>query len=238
MALTFRNKELEADFAAYFGLRHCQTSCLLSVVMTLVWTARFGSLHIHSIPFVTMLTAIYSTMTTVHAFTAVAILRNASVCCSESRKAKIWVLDAIACMFTVIMFVDQEDSTRQGSKPSLLLVSLPIVVYSVHGWSIPFAGFRLVADLCLHALNLQVYVIMKFQQEWVRNGSIDTLAVLKMGCVAFCCNTLIPLTLNLVYEANVRSAFLTHRRLSQRRLPNFWLAVLKNSFYAEASSMS
>ena len=233
MGLTFRNKELEADFAAYFGFRCRVPSFLLSAVMTLVWTTSFSSLQNKDVPFVMVLSAIHMTMTLIHAFIAVTILRNASVCCSESRKAKIWVLDAIACMFTVILFFEREDLRRHGAKPSLLLVSSPMVVYSIHGWSVPFAGFRLIADLCLHALNLQVYITMKIQQEWVRSDPVDLLACLKTGLLAFCLNCLLPLMVNLVYEANVRSAFLAQRGLSQRRLRPFWQTVLKYSDYAE-----
>ena len=234
MDLTFRNQELEADFAAYFGHRCRPSTFLLSAIMTVVWTTRVSNIQGTSLPFMGMLSAIDLMMTVVHAFSVVTILYNASVCCSETRKARIWVLDAVACMFTVILFVEREDLRWDGAKPSLLLVSSPIIVYSIHGWSVPFAGFRLVADLCLHALNLQVYIIMKFQQEWARADPTDILAVVKTSCVAFCFNSIAPLMVNLVYEANVRSAFLAQRGLSQRKLSGFWLTMLKYSFYVEA----
>ena len=233
MELTFRNKELEADFAAYFGYRCRLTTFLLSAVMTVVWTTRFSSIQSKNMPFVSMLSAIHIFMAAVHAFSVVTILRNASVCCSETRKAKIWVLDAVACMFTVILFVERDDLRWHDTKPSLLLVSSPIVVYSIHGWAVPFAGFRLIADLCLHALNLQMYIIMKFQQEWACAEPTDMLGVIETGCVAFCFNSIVPLMVNLVYEANIRSAFLTQHGLSQAKLRDFWLTVLKYSFYAE-----
>ena len=233
MDLTFRDEELEADFAAYFGYRCRLSTFLLSAVMTVVWTTRLSSIQSKSLPYASMLSAIYSSMTFVHAFSVVIILVKASVCCSETRKAKIWVLDAAACMFTVILFVEREDWTLDGAKPSLLLMSSPIVVYSIHGWSVPFAGFRLAADLCLHALNLQVYITMKFQQEWARADPTDMSAVVKTGCALFCFNSIIPLVVNLLYEAQVRSAFLAQRRLSQQKLRGFWLTVLKYSFYTE-----
>lgn len=235
MRLTFQDEELEADFAAYFGFRQSHTSFLLSAIMTLVWAARFANLQIKNVPFATMLSALYTTMIIIHTSIAVSILRNASVCSSETRKAKIWLLDAIACMFTVILCVGRGD-LRHEPKPSYLLVSSPVVVYSIHGWSVPFAGFRLIADLSLHALNLQVYITMKIQQEWAQGGPIDMLAVLKTGCVLFCFNSIIPLVVNLVYEANVRSIFLAHRGMSQQRLPLFWVAVLKRVLYAEVDA--
>ena len=235
MRLTFVSKELEADFAAYFGIRHRQTSFLLSTVMALVWAARLGSLQNKHVPFVAMLSAVYMTMVIVHTFGAITVLRDASVCCSETRKAKVWLVDAIACMFTVILFVGRADVKHEPT-PSLLLVSSPIVVYSIHGWSVPFAGFRLVADMSLHALNLQAYMTMKIQQEWARGGPIDVVAVLKTACAAFCFSSIFPLMVNVVYEANIRSAFLAQRGLPQRRLPYFWVAVLKNSLYAEADA--
>ena len=230
MRLTFREKELEADFAAYFGFRQAQTSFLLSAVMTLVWTARLGSLQNKNVPLVALLSAIYTTMITVHISSAVTILRNASVCSPETRKAKIWLLDLVACMSTVILWVGRGD-LKHGSKSSLLLVSSPLIVYSIHGWSVPFAGFRLVADLLLHALNLQVYILMKIQQEWAQDDPLNVLAVLKTGFILFCFNSILPLMINLMYEAHVRSAFLAQRGLSQQRLPYFWLAVLKKALY-------
>lgn len=234
MRLTFRDKALEADFAAYFGFRQSQTTFLLSAVMTLVWAARLGSLQNKNVPFVAMLSAIYTTMIIVHTSVAVTILRNASVCSSETTKAKFWLLDAIACMFTVILFVGRED-LKHEPKPSLLLVSSPAVVYSIHGWSVPFAGFRLVADFFLHALNLQAYITMRVQQEWALGNPIDVLAVLKTGCIVFC-NSIIPLLVNLVYEANVRSAFLAQRGLSQQTMPCFWLTVLKKGLYVQVEA--
>lgn len=234
--LTFRNAELEADFASYFGFRCRVPSFLLAAVLTLIWATRLSSLHDAAFPFRVILSVVFATMTMIHCFTAIAILRNASVCCSESRKAKLLVLNAMACMITVVMFVEREDLGRHGSKVSLLWVSSPIVVYSIHGWSVPFAGFRFVADIFLHALNLQIYVIMRVQHEWIRPGPADILGALSTGFVMFCVDALLPLMLNLFYEANVRSAFLASRGLSQRRLGLFWLKVLKYSFYAEISA--
>lgn len=235
MRFTFRDKELEADFAAYFGTRQSQTSFLLSAVMALVWTARFGSLQNRNVPFAAMLSAIYTTMIVVHTSSAVTILRNASVCSSETRKAKIWILDTTACMLTVILCIGRGD-LKHGPKSSVLLVSSPLVVYSIHGWSVPFAGFRLVADLYLHAINLQVYITMKIQQERAQDGPCNVLAVLKTGCVLFCINSIIPLMVNLVYEARIRSAFLAQRGLSQQTLPYFWLTVLKKALHAQVDA--
>ena len=137
-------------------------------------------------------------------------------------------------MITVVMFVEREDLTCHGSRVSLLWVSSPIVMYSVHGWSVPFAGFRFVADIFLHALNLQIYAIIRLQHEWIRVGPVDILGALNTGCWMFCLDGLLPLMVNLFYEANVRSAFLASRGLSQRELGRFWLTVLKYSFYASA----
>lgn len=44
----------------------------------------------------TALLYFFAVMTALHSFNAVAILRNAAVCCSESRKAKLLLLDAVA----------------------------------------------------------------------------------------------------------------------------------------------
>ncbi len=234
MPLTFGSTELEAEFAAYFGSRCRVPSFLLSTVMALIWMTRLSSLQTRLVPFRAALSAIFAILAAVHSFNAFAILCNATVCCSESRKAKVLVMDALACMVTVVMYVERQELAIDGSKSSMLLVSSPFVVYSIHGWSVPFAGFRFVADLFLHTLNLQIYLIMRLQQEWMRAGPADFWAAFTTAIPIFCICSLIPLMINLFYEANVRSAYLTERRLSQRRMGRFWLTILKYSSYTDA----
>ncbi len=230
MSLTFRSKELEAEFAAYFGFRCRVPSFLLSTFMALIWMTGLFSLQTRVIPFRVGLSSIFAIMAAVHSFNAVTILRNAAVCCSEKTKAKMLVLDALACMFTVVLFVERHELKISGNKPSLLLVSSPFVVYAIHGWSVPFAGFRFVADLFLHSLNVQIYVIMRIQQEWMRSSPIDYQSAAGRAFSAFCVCSIIPLMVNLFYEANVRSVYLTMRGLPHRQLGGFWLYILNYSY--------
>lgn len=170
----------------------------------------------------TALLYFFAVMTALHSFNAVAILRNAAVCCSESRKAKLLLLDAVVCMITVVTYVGRHD----GSKSTLLLLSSPFVLYAIHGWSIPFAGFRFVADLYLHTLCLQMYVILQIQQEWMHAGLRNYWVIPGRAALAFCVCSVIPLLVNLCYEASVRSSYLHMRRVPPRRLGHFWRSIL------------
>lgn len=235
MGLTFADKDLEAEFAAHFGFRCRVPSFLLTTVMAVIWLTRLSSLHTRLLPFKAVLSTVFAIMAVTHSFCALAILRNAAVCSSERRKAKILVVDALACMITVMMYVEREELIRHGRKSSLLLVSSPFVVYSIHGWSVPFAGFRLVADISLHILNLQIYLFMRVQQEWVHEGPSDYWAVAKSAMTAFCVCSVVPLMINLFYEAHVRSQYLNMRRCRQSQMGRFWHTILKYSFYIETA---
>ena len=222
---TFDSKEFEAEFAAHFGLRCSTPSFLLCTVMALIWMTRLSSLQTKVVSFSLPLSCMFAIMAALHSFNAVAILRNAAVCCSESRKAKLLLLDAVVCMITVVTYVGRHD----GSRSSLLLLSSPFILYAIHGWSIPFAGFRFVADLYLHGLCLQIYVILQMQQEWMHSGLSNYWIIPGRALLAFCVCSLVPLLVNLCYEANVRLSFLNMRRVSPRQLGRFWLTVLRFS---------
>lgn len=229
--LNFKSRALEADFAGHFGYRCRVPSFLLSTVLGLIWLTRFLSVQVRLVPYRHALSVLCVVMATVHSFNAVAILRFPAVCCVEARKIKLFVADALACMFTVVVYVGREELTREGLQSSMLLVSSPLVVYSIHGWSLPFAGFRFAADLFLHGLNFQMYVIMRIQQELTRSGPVSFIAVAKSAFAAFCICSLIPLFVNLFYEANIRSSYLTQRRLTQAFMGPFWQTVSRYSYY-------
>lgn len=90
--------------------------------------------------------------------------------------------------------------------------------------AVPFGGFRLSADLYLHLLNLQVYLITKVQMHGVHKEVWPTFST---AAAAFCVFTLLPMGINVVFEANVRSQYLTRHNLSQSHLPKFWHGVLR-----------
>lgn len=218
---TFDTKEFEAEFAAHFGIRCSIPSFLLSTVMALIWTTRLISLQTRVVSFNAPLSCTFAGMAALHSFNAVAILRNAAVCCSESRKAKLLLLDAMVCMITVITYVGRQEDIKSSA-----LLSSPFVLYAIHGWSIPFAGFRFVADLFLHSLCLQIYVILQLQQASMHAGLTNYWIIPRRAVLAFCACSLIPLLVNLCYEANVRLSYLNMRRVSPRRLGRFWLTIL------------
>ena len=94
----------------------------------------------------------------------------------------------------------------------------------VHGWAIPFGGFRLSADIYLHLLNVQVYLFTKLQFHGMHN---TTWPIPPTALLAFLTCTLIPVAMNIVFEANIRAAYLARRNLPANRLSNFWHQVLR-----------
>ena len=93
----------------------------------------------------------------------------------------------------------------------------------MHFAAVPFGGFRLSADLYLHLLNLQVYFITKVQMHGVHR---DVWPSLPAAFAAFCVFTLLPIGMNVAFEANVRSQYLARRNLPQTHLTKFWRGVL------------
>lgn len=94
----------------------------------------------------------------------------------------------------------------------------------VHGWAIPFGGFRLSADIYLHLLNVQVYLFTKLQFHGMHN---TTWPMPPTALLALLTCTLIPVAINIVFEANIRAAYLARRNLSPNHLSNFWHQVLR-----------
>ena len=92
-------------------------------------------------------------------------------------------------------------------------------------WSaVVFGGFRLSADLYLHFLNLQVYAFSKFKLQGNYKESWPTLT---NAFAAFCIFTVLPISINIFYEANERTNFLHSQRIPQNKLGSFWKFVLK-----------
>lgn len=110
----------------------------------------------------------------------------------------------------------------------LLLVPLRLPFYFifdvVSSAAVPFGGFRLSADVYLHALNLQLYLLSKFQMQGFSKERCPTLY---SAAAAFCVFTLVPVAINIAYEANARSAYLARRNLPHNDLNNFWQQVLR-----------
>ena len=85
--------------------------------------------------------------------------------------------------------------------------------------AVPFGGFRLSTDIYLHLLNIQVYLLTKVQIP-------GTWPSFSTAFSAFCLCTLIPITVKVVFEANVRVVYLARRGLPPKHLSKFWQRIL------------
>lgn len=107
-----------------------------------------------------------------------------------------FMTDLAACTVSVVL--------TSGSSPAPLTTST--FVYTVHGWCAPFAGFRLSAACRLHAVNFQCYLMMRVSEilsgsPWKANRELaEALCCLMLNCV-------VPMLLNIGYEARQRSQF-------------------------------
>ena len=76
-------------------------------------------------------------------------------------------MDALACMLTLVVTAERQGLSLEGSKPKLLAFS-PFMVYAIHGWCPPFAGFRFVIGIFSRPSNLDILAILQVHQEWIR----------------------------------------------------------------------
>ena len=191
-------------------------------------------------------------MAILHFLNTVAIYRKPSVCCGEKRKAMIGVLDSLCCMVMVLVCSNRADVARSSTPARLIISTPFMIfsIHGWAGklsgiaasatrrvWracgvalfknsscnqpvcclAVPFGGFRLSADIFLHLLNLQVYLFTKLQIQGVHSWPIISTALL-----AFVTCTLMPVMLNVVFEANIRANYLARRNLSSQHLGTFW----------------
>ena len=177
-------------------------------------------------------------------------MQNPSVCREEKRKARYLVVDAACCMVTILIMSGNTQVAEQAYFPARV-VSTPFMVYAIHGCAgktaalalylcrsmfcacsgshvcdcaVVLGGFRVSADVYLHFLNVQVYVITKVT---LRGGFTELWPTVPDASAAFCVCTLLPLTIAALTEAKERSDFLHRQHLSQEKLGAFWTFVLK-----------
>ena len=127
--LTFEDQELEQGFASYFGWRCRRPTFLLSLVLTAIWTVRWiGAQAKTDIPFVKWVSYLFLAMAVMHSLNTIHIKRDPSVCRDEKRKATYLVLDAVACLFTILIHGGDMKKVAEEVFFPARLISSPFMV--------------------------------------------------------------------------------------------------------------
>ena len=133
---------------------------------------------------------------------------------SEQGKAFTFVGDLALCMFAVLLSGD--------------LTSVPFttsaVVHSVHGWGSIAGGFRLPAQLFLHLINLESYLVMA-SQHVAGTGPTGFVKILASVFGLVLINSVGPTLINLKYEAQQRALFIKKFDIGEKIHPA-WESVL------------
>ena len=109
--LRFNDDNLECRFAAYFGWRCRHPTFLLSLIFTLIWAVRWlGAQWRTELPYMNWITGLFVAMAGLHLANTIHIYKDPSVCRGEKRKAQYLGIDALACMFTILIY----GKTRQA----------------------------------------------------------------------------------------------------------------------------
>lgn len=118
------------------------------------------------------------------------------MCSSERWKGYMYMADLAGCTASVVL------TSGRLSAP----LTTSSFVHTMHGWVIPFAGFRLSAACLLHAVNFQCYLMVKVSEAFSGNPwSVRRL--LRDATCLLLFNGVLPMLLNIGYEARQRSRF-------------------------------
>lgn len=135
-SLTFRDKELELNFASHFGWQCRVPTFLLSLVLCLIWTTRLVSAQGKTdVPHIWFVLGVLLAMASMHLFNTIAIYKNPAVCCGEKRKAMVLILDAVCCMVMVMFYSQDTGMNEDVPAPARLIINTPFMVYGIHGWA-------------------------------------------------------------------------------------------------------
>ena len=132
---------------------------------------------------------------------------------SEAMRGYIFVADLAACTADVIM-------TDHRHPPPF---TSGIIVHTVHGWYIPFAGVRLSTEFLLHGINFECFVIVRIC-HWLYGGELHA-ATFCLDCLKLLCfNSILPMLVNMSYEARLRVQF--SKRQDAQSISPVWLTIL------------
>lgn len=214
LGLCFVNNDEEAQFSVFYGLQYRSTYLLQTLLMICIWLIRGYHFYVD-------VATIQRDCLLVLAFMAVAlqslsfwkIWQNPDYC-SELRKALTFVGDLTLCMIAVLL------SGGMGHVP----FTTSAIVHSVHGWGSMAGGFRLPAQLLLHLINMECYVLMA-SQHIAGTGPNGFFRIIGCALGLVIVNSLVPSLINLMYEARQRALFIKKFDLDKQMQPA-WAFVL------------
>ena len=212
--LCFVSSTNEAHFSYFLGLQYRSTYLLQTFLMMCIWSIRAYHFWLHPSTFHTnCLVALAGSAMVLHGLNFCKIWHSPNYC-SEQRKALTFVGDLALCMFTVLLSGDM--------KPAPFTTSA--FVHSVHGWGSVAGGFRAQAQVFLHLINLQSYLIMA-SQHVAGTGPTGFVKILANVFGLVLINSVGPTLINLKYEARQRALFIKKYNIDEKLQPA-WESVL------------
>lgn len=212
--LCFANSVDEVQFSVFYGVQYRSTYLLQTLLMICIWLIR--GYHFYS-----AVSSVQRDCLVVLAVLAIA-LQSLNVWmiwlspnyCSELRKALTFVGDLTLCMFAVLL--------SGGMTPVPFTTST--IVHSVHGWGSIAGGFRLSAQVLLHLINLECYLLTA-SQHVAGTGPTGFSKILGCAFGLVLINSVAPTLINLTYEARQRAQFIKKYDLDEQ-MQSVWAFVL------------
>ena len=219
MILTFPDTRTERQFASQFALRTTEIAWVMNVVMATLWISRLAISYQRCYPQgavgCSVVGVICAMMCSCHQCTAVLSWYRVGWGMDETGKARYILCDLTACMVLVIL---------ARNHVAFPVVFSPVLLFTLHGWAIPFAGCRVAVNIYLHGLNMLVLMMLMLEQHWSKIAGLSLSTVLA-GVTIAC---ILPGTANVLFEARCRVDFMRSRGELH----------LLNSFWSIAASMS
>ena len=198
------------------------------MVMAVIWILRLAVSYQKCTPQgaigCSMVGCICSMMSSCHQCAAVLSWYRVGWGMRETGKARYILCDLTACMVIVILARDHV---------SFPVVFSPILVFTLHGWAVPFASCRLAVDIYLHALNLFVLMMLMLEQHMSAAAGLAWSKVL----AGVTCACIVPGIANTLFEARCRAAFM-HSRGELHLMNSFWSIASSWSHFVYRSRWS
>ena len=192
----------------------------MNVVMAMLWISRLAISYQRCMPHgaigCSVVGVICAVMNSCHQCTAVLSWYRVGWGMHETGKARYILCDLTACMVLVLLARDHVHFP---------VVFSPVLVFTLHGWAIPFAGCRLAVDIYLHALNMLVLMLLMLEQHWskIQGLSLSTvIAGVTIACI-------LPGIANMLFEARCRVDFMRSRG-ELHLLNSFWSITASLSY--------
>ena len=214
MALVFHDVQLEETFAGEFALETVGVSWKLNLIMAVVWMIRLLVGFRQCTPQTSLICSVVAllcaSMSSLHQCCSVMSWYRVGWGIKEKGKAQFLLCDLAHCMALVLLV--------RGTKMSWPAIFDPALVFALHGWAIPFAGCRLIADIHMHVLNMFVLILLTIENAAHKSVVPSWPSMTMLVLVA----SILPLLVNIRFEAVCRKRFLLRRRQQRQSLGQFW----------------